>query len=144
MRISIVSTIRIFIYMYLSLISSETRKWFTATQQCTSSSLYNIICTYNIQYIILHIIYYTHYMYIYYISVYTRVRLTVDCVLLYDFSVYTGGVRVLPGAYLDSRAVAARRGPVNVRYGAPDPPGGVARCAAPMSITHGSLRFCRL
>lgn len=26
---------------------------------------------------------------------------------------------------------------MNVRYGAPDPPGGVARCAAPVLITHG-------
>lgn len=32
------------------------------------------------------------------------------------------------------------RARVNVRYGAPDPPGGVARCAAPVLITHGSLR----
>jgi len=42
-----------------------------------------------------------------------------------------------------SRVMCRRRwrGRVNVRYGAPDPPGGVARCAAPVSITHGSLRF---
>jgi len=40
----------------------------------------------------------------------------------------------------DASAVARRRR-VNVRYGAPDPPGGVARCAALVSITHGSLRF---
>lgn len=40
------------------------------------------------------------------------------------------------GGWLDGRAEKGAR--VNVRYGAPDPPGGVARCAASVTITHAA------